>query len=366
MTSPASGSRWSIPGRPEADAARKPFGQRGRQATPRAGRHLGRLASLHWGGGFRSQREPLPSAAASSLGLNRAHRVSDRQPHPRQPSRVFCRACSSSRRSASRERLRPWSRPNRSGSYFFPRSRKLDAIDPWEVLSFWTRNFPEDGYAVSCLSRLGGLVQCAKGLVEQAHYSYADAPPLKVMLYPGGRGTRPHLRDDAQLDWVRRQRVDVPLMTSVCTGSLVYAAAGLLSHRPPTTHWGSLDRLAELDPTIDVRPGRALRRRRGCSDVRRHLGGDRHGLAPRGPACRHRPREIRPTRHSVRPGPAGMIVFVDSPSRTADRKTVVYRLACTSALAATTRATLSAAGEPTGSASTSSRPMRVASPRPTA
>lgn len=42
-------------------------------------------------------------------------------------------------------------------------------------------------------------------------------------------------------------------MTSVCTGSLVYAAAGLLSHRPATTHWASLDTLAELDPSIDVR-----------------------------------------------------------------------------------------------------------------
>jgi transcriptional regulator GlxA family with amidase domain len=44
-------------------------------------------------------------------------------------------------------------------------------------------------------------------------------------------------------------------MTSVCTGSLVYAAAGLLSHRPATTHWASLDKLAELDSTIDVRRG---------------------------------------------------------------------------------------------------------------
>jgi transcriptional regulator GlxA family with amidase domain len=52
---------------------------------------------------------------------------------------------------------------------------------------------------------------------------------------------------------VRRQRQDVPLMTSVCTGSLVYAAAGLLANRPATTHWGSLEHLAELDPTIDVR-----------------------------------------------------------------------------------------------------------------
>ena len=43
-------------------------------------------------------------------------------------------------------------------------------------------------------------------------------------------------------------------MTSVCTGSLVFAAAGLLSGRPATTHWASVERLAELDPTIDVRP----------------------------------------------------------------------------------------------------------------
>lgn len=92
------------------------------------------------------------------------------------------------------------------------------------------------------------------GLVVQAHYSYTDAPPLEVLLYPGGRGTRPQLRDDAQLDWVRRQRVAVPLRTSVCTGSLVYAATGVLSHRPATTHWSSLDLLAELDPTTDVRP----------------------------------------------------------------------------------------------------------------
>lgn len=139
------------------------------------------------------------------------------------------------------------------GILLFSDVEELDAIGPWEVLSYWSRNFPKDGYAVSCLSRSGGLVRCAKGLTVQAHHSYADAPPLEVLLYPGGQGTRPQLRDDAQLDWVRRQRDEVPLMTSVCTGSLVYAAAGLLSHRPATTHWGSLDRLAELDPTIDVR-----------------------------------------------------------------------------------------------------------------
>jgi transcriptional regulator GlxA family with amidase domain len=139
------------------------------------------------------------------------------------------------------------------GILLFAEVEELDAIGPWEVLSYWTKNFPEDGY-VSCLSRQGGQVWCAKGLTVCAHHSYADAPPLEVLLYPGGQGTRPQLHDDVQLDWVRRQRDSVPLLTSVCTGSLVYAAAGLLRERPATTHRRSLDKLLELDPTIQVRP----------------------------------------------------------------------------------------------------------------
>jgi transcriptional regulator GlxA family with amidase domain len=139
------------------------------------------------------------------------------------------------------------------GISLFTDVEELDAIGPWEVLSYWTRSFPEDGYAVSCLSASGGLVRCAKGLVVRADHSYADAPPFEVLVYPGGQGTRAQLHDDAQLDWVRSRRTEVALMTSVCTGSLVYAAAGLLRGRPATTHWRSLDLLADLDPTIDVR-----------------------------------------------------------------------------------------------------------------
>ncbi len=141
----------------------------------------------------------------------------------------------------------------RIGVVLFREVEELDAIGPWEVLSFWSQHWPEDGFVVTTLSRGGGLVQCAKGLVIQAEHSYADAPPLDVLVYPGGQGTRAQLTDEQQLDWVRRQKEDVPLLTSVCTGSLVFAAAGLLAHRPATTHWRSLDKLAELDPTIDVR-----------------------------------------------------------------------------------------------------------------
>jgi transcriptional regulator GlxA family with amidase domain len=139
------------------------------------------------------------------------------------------------------------------GIVLFPGVEELDAVGPWEVLSFWTRQFPEDGYSVSCLSPDGGFVHCAKGLTVQAHHSFVDAPPLDVLVYPGGTGTRPQLHDDALLEWVRGQRAHTALMASVCTGSLVFAAAGLLRQRPATTHWASLGLLAELDATIDVR-----------------------------------------------------------------------------------------------------------------
>ena len=139
------------------------------------------------------------------------------------------------------------------GIVLFDDVEELDAVGPWEVFAWWVRAHPEDGYAVTTLAPDGGTVTCAKGLQVVAHHAFTDAPELAVLLHPGGQGTRPLMVDEAHLDWVRTQRAAVPLLTSVCTGSLVYAAAGLLRDRPATTHWAALDLLAETDPTIDVR-----------------------------------------------------------------------------------------------------------------
>ncbi len=130
---------------------------------------------------------------------------------------------------------------------------ELDAVGPWEVLAYWSRHHPEDGYVASCLSHDGAPVTAAKGLVVGAHLAVAEAPPTEVLVYPGGQGTRRQLRDPAHLEWLREQRRSVPLMTSVCTGALVYAAAGLLANRPATTHWEAIGELRDLDPTVDVR-----------------------------------------------------------------------------------------------------------------
>ncbi len=139
------------------------------------------------------------------------------------------------------------------GILLFENVEELDAVGPWEVLTYWTRNHPDDGFDVMTFADSLAPVTCAKGLRILPDTTTQEIPDLEVMVYPGGQGTRPRLSDMPHLTWVREQRSRVPLMTSVCTGSLVYAAAGLLRNRPATTHWGSLDLLAELDPTIEIR-----------------------------------------------------------------------------------------------------------------
>lgn len=142
----------------------------------------------------------------------------------------------------------------RIGIVLFDGVEELDAVGPWEVLGYWTQNHPEDGYVVTSLAPRAGMVTAAKKLRIEAEYGIADAPELDILVHPGGFGTGPLLEDEAYLDWIRAQAKATSLMTSVCTGSLVYAAAGLLRDRPATTYWASLDYLKRLDDTIELRP----------------------------------------------------------------------------------------------------------------
>ena len=136
----------------------------------------------------------------------------------------------------------------------FDGAEELDFAGPWEVLAAWATQWPDDGVEVFTVARSTEPVSCAKGMRVLPDQTWASAPPIDVLVYPGGVGTRRDLSDPATLDWLRGLEGDGTLMTSVCTGALVFAAAGLLRDRPATTWWGALDRLAELDPSLEVRP----------------------------------------------------------------------------------------------------------------
>ena len=135
----------------------------------------------------------------------------------------------------------------------FDGAEELDWAGPWEVLAAWSKQWPDDDVEVFTVARGDGAVNCAKGLRVLPDTTWADAGRFDVLVYPGGMGTRRELQDDAVLEWLRSLQADGALLTSVCTGSLVYAAAGFLRDRPATTYWGALDLLRELDGTIDVR-----------------------------------------------------------------------------------------------------------------
>ncbi|MBX9246697.1 DJ-1/PfpI family protein [Actinotalea ferrariae] len=140
-------------------------------------------------------------------------------------------------------------RPVRVGIFVFDDAEELDVVGPYEVLAAWAPH-SELRPDVVTFSADGAGVRLAKGLRIVPDHSAADVGALHVLVYPGGRGTRALARDPEHLAWVRRMRSTTALMTSVCTGALVYAAAGLLAGRPATTHHAAFDELAALEPAV--------------------------------------------------------------------------------------------------------------------
>jgi transcriptional regulator GlxA family with amidase domain len=117
----------------------------------------------------------------------------------------------------------------------------LDAIGPYEVLS----RLP--GAELRFVAKQPGPKRTDTGaLGVQADLAIADLPGPDVVLVPGGKGSRPLMRDSEVLDWLRVAHERSTWTTSVCTGALVLGAAGILDGKRATTHWAFLDRLSEL------------------------------------------------------------------------------------------------------------------------
>ena len=130
---------------------------------------------------------------------------------------------------------------------------ELDWVGPWEVLATWAEGWPDDGVEMFTVADGDSTVHCAKGVRVLADHTWDDVPTFDVLIWPGGRGTRAQLGDEAVRTRVRRAAEEGVLMASVCTGALVYADAGILDGRPATTHWASLDHLTTLGSRIEVR-----------------------------------------------------------------------------------------------------------------
>jgi putative intracellular protease/amidase len=123
----------------------------------------------------------------------------------------------------------------------FPRFTALDGIGPYEVL----QRIPT--IDVTFVGHQRGVVRSDNGFLGiEVDASFDEVPEPDVVVFPGGAGTRPLIRDDKVLDWVRHAHQGTRFTTSVCSGSLVLAAAGLLNGLEATSHWVALEHLGKL------------------------------------------------------------------------------------------------------------------------
>ncbi len=123
----------------------------------------------------------------------------------------------------------------------FEKLTALDAIGPYEVL----RSVP--GWEVRFVGPAKGMVRTDSGALGlSADYALDEVIEPDILLVPGGKGNRPLMTDEAVLAWLRAVDKTTKWTTSVCTGSLVLGAAGLLEGKRATTHWLYLDALGEL------------------------------------------------------------------------------------------------------------------------
>jgi len=123
----------------------------------------------------------------------------------------------------------------------FPRFTALDAVGPYEVL----QRVPS--IDVTFIGHHLGEFRSENGILGMiADATFDEHPRPDVIVFPGGVGTRVLIDDPSVLAWVRHAHATTRLTTSVCTGSLVLAAAGLLDGLTATTHWSCTDQLAAL------------------------------------------------------------------------------------------------------------------------
>lgn len=143
------------------------------------------------------------------------------------------------------------------GIFIFNDVEVLDFCGPFEVFS--VTRLDEDKRAsetppfrVFLVSENGEEIVTSGGMIVKPHFSISNCPKLDILMIPGGIGTRREMKNDKILTWIKKNYIELEFLTSVCTGSLVLGATGLLSGKIATTHWRSLDLLQESFPDIKV------------------------------------------------------------------------------------------------------------------
>ena len=126
------------------------------------------------------------------------------------------------------------------GMLIFPRLTQLDMTGPYEVLA----RLPNT--AIHLVAHQMDPVTTDRGMMIVPTVTYANCPQLDVVMVPGGPGQQELMEDAVVLAFLRKQAGEAKYVTSVCTGSLVLGAAGLLKGKRATCHWAAIEHLSLL------------------------------------------------------------------------------------------------------------------------
>ncbi|MES9784251.1 DJ-1/PfpI family protein [Bacillus thuringiensis] len=138
------------------------------------------------------------------------------------------------------------------GIFLFNEVEVLDFAGPFEVFSVTEVN-EEKPFTVYTVSENGEMITARNGLKVQPDYSIENLPPVDILIIPGGLGAREYeIKNEIVIKWIRQQMKEVKLMTSVCTGALLLAKAGLLEGLKATTHWASIEKFKNEFQNVEI------------------------------------------------------------------------------------------------------------------
>ncbi len=139
------------------------------------------------------------------------------------------------------------------GILIFPDVELLDFAGPYEAFTAVNYGGTEKLFEVFTVAEQPEPLNSRAGVRIVPDYTFEDVPHIDILVVPGGQGTRREIDNPVVIDWIRSVSREAELTTSVCTGSFLIARAGALKPgNKATTHWGSIGRMREVFPGIEV------------------------------------------------------------------------------------------------------------------
>ncbi|MCA1656312.1 MAG: DJ-1/PfpI family protein, partial [Actinobacteria bacterium] len=125
----------------------------------------------------------------------------------------------------------------------------IDYVGPLTVFGMASQLFPDELETVT-ITATGGAVRTSMGVSVLPHVSFASAGRIDILVVAGGTGHRAAMVDRELTQWIAERAPDAEIVSSVCSGAFILAAAGVLRDQPATAAWMALDRLRATFPSL--------------------------------------------------------------------------------------------------------------------